>query len=161
MTAQKWFNFIQNHLLLRFQWTEEVRYYILTFHPCSNRLGSQFYIQLIYKAALSYIQFWNLSGSLLKPIYLNFRIFFSHFHFNQFFSADVICNIFEKFKKKCPKKVENPPLKSWSEILFLHYGPELPKQSKQKNSYSKMWLIDQLYIKLGPGYLKCTLTRRP
>ena len=27
--------------------------------------------------------------------------------------------------------------------------PELPKQPKQKNSCSKMWFIDQLYIELG------------
>ena len=33
--------------------------------------------------------------------------------------------------------------------MFLHYCPELPKQPKQKNSCSKMWLINQLYIKLG------------
>ena len=36
--------------------------------------------------------------------------------------------------------------------FFLHYCPELPKQSKQprqKNACSNMWLIDQLYIKLG------------
>ena len=29
------------------------------------------------------------------------------------------------------------------------YCPDLPKWPKQKNSCSKMWLIDQLYIKLG------------
>ena len=28
------------------------------------------------------------------------------------------------------------------------YCPELPKQTKQKNSSSKMWLIDKVYIEL-------------
>ena len=31
----------------------------------------------------------------------------------------------------------------------ISYRPELPKWPKKKNSCSKMWLIDQLYIKLG------------
>ena len=32
---------------------------------------------------------------------------------------------------------------------YFSYCPELPKWPKQKNSCSKIWLIDQLYIKLG------------
>ena len=32
---------------------------------------------------------------------------------------------------------------------FFPYCPELPKRPKQKNSCSKMWLTDQLYIELG------------
>ena len=35
------------------------------------------------------------------------------------------------------------------ELGFLPYCPKLPKRPKQKNSCSKMWPIDQLYIKLG------------
>ena len=44
-------------------------------------------------------------------------------------------------------------LKSCSEKFkstFLSLLAELPKQPKQKNSCSKLWLIDQLYIELGP-----------
>ena len=60
----------------------------------------------------------------------------------------------QKVEKKTPSKVaqknSNPPLFS---LL-----PELPKRPKQKNSCSKMWLIDQLYIELGLGLCsKCTL----
>ena len=32
---------------------------------------------------------------------------------------------------------------------FFPYCPELPEQPIQKNSCSKMWLVDQLYIELG------------
>ena len=49
-------------------------------------------------------------------------------------------------------KVEKNTLKSCSEKLkstFFPLLPELPKQPKQKNSCSKKWLIDQLYIELG------------
>ena len=66
----------------------------------------------------------------------------------QLFSEDA--TIFKK--KKCPQKVEKTTLKSCSEKLkstFFPYCPELPKRPKQKNSCSKMWLIDQLYIELG------------
>ena len=41
----------------------------------------------------------------------------------------------------------------WSPVFFFIAAlscPELPKRPKQKNSCSKMWLIDHLYIKLGP-----------
>ena len=44
---------------------------------------------------------------------------------------------------------KNHAIKSCLEILFFHNCPELPKPPKQKNLCSKMWLIDQLYIKLG------------
>ena len=50
------------------------------------------------------------------------------------------------------QKVEKNTLKSCSEKLkstFFPSCPELPKWPKQKNSSSKMWLIDQLYIELG------------
>ena len=36
-----------------------------------------------------------------------------------------------------------------TQIHFFPYCPELPKRPKQKNSFSKLWLIDQLYIELG------------
>ena len=78
----------------------------------------------------------------------------------QLFSADTT-----KFKKKyffCPQKVEKPTLKSCSEKLkstFFPYCPELPKRPKQKNSCSKMWLIDQLYIELGYCEIKLDLRK--
>ena len=50
----------------------------------------------------------------------------------------------KKFKKFPTYRVE----KTTSKILnFIH--PELPKWPKQKNSCSKKWLLEQLYIKLG------------
>ena len=50
------------------------------------------------------------------------------------------------------KKLKKPPSKvaqKNSNPHFFPYCPELPKQPKQKNLCSKMWLIDQLYIELG------------
>ena len=55
----------------------------------------------------------------------------SHFHVKQLLSAD------DKILKKPPSKI------------FFPYWPEVPKRPKQKNLCSKMWLIDQLCIKLG------------
>ena len=72
----------------------------------------------------------------------------------QLFSADT--TIFSKKIFFCPQKVEKTTLKSCSEKLnstLFSLLPELPNQAKQKNSCSKMWLIDQLYIELG-FYLK-------
>jgi hypothetical protein len=60
----------------------------------------------------------------------------------QFFSADVTI-----FKQKIPQKVEKTPSKV-AQKYSIFFQPELPKRPKQKNSCSKMWLIDQLYIKL-------------
>ena len=70
----------------------------------------------------------------------------------QLFSADP--TIFSKTNGifLCPQKVKKPTLKSCSENLkspFFPYCPELPKQPKQKNSCSKIWLIDLLYRELG------------
>ena len=56
----------------------------------------------------------------------------------QLFSADATIFLFfahKKLKKKHPQKL----LRN-SQLFFLHYCPELPKQPKQKNSCSKMWL---------------------
>ena len=55
-------------------------------------------------------------------------------------------------KKNCPQKVENPPSKvaqKNSNPICFSLLPWFPKRPKQKNSCSKMWLIDQLYIELG------------
>ena len=70
----------------------------------------------------------------------------------QLFSAD--STIFSKKIKKifCSQKVEKTTLKSCSEKLkstFFSLLPWLPKRPKQKNSCSKMWLKEQLYIELG------------
>ena len=58
--------------------------------------------------------------------------------------------LLKSFKENsCQQKVEKNTLKSCSENLkstFFPYCPELPKQ---KNSCSKLWLIDRLYIELG------------
>ena len=67
------------------------------------------------------------------------------------FSADATIFLNLKFYF-AHKKLKNPPSKvaqKNSNPLFFPYCPELPKRPKQKNSCSKMWLIDHLYIKLG------------
>ena len=58
----------------------------------------------------------------------------------------------KKYNFFCPQKVEKNTLKSCSEKLkstFFPLLPAQPKWPKQKNSCSKMWPIDQLYIELG------------
>ena len=57
--------------------------------------------------------------------------------------------------------VTNPPEKKLAKSISV-YCPVVPKRPKQKNSCSKMWLIDQLYIKLGYKVwkLKNNLVRR-
>ena len=59
-------------------------------------------------------------------------------------------NIFTKILNFfCQQKVEkNHPQKLLRKSTFSLL-PELPKRPKQKNSSSKMWLVDQLYIELG------------
>ena len=78
----------------------------------------------------------------------------------QLFCADA--TIFSNFF--CPQNVEKTLPKNCSEKLkstFFPYCPELPKRPKQKNSCSKMWLIDQLYIELGPPLLVYIVIERP
>ena len=68
----------------------------------------------------------------------------------QLFSADA--TIFKKFffaHKKLKKKPPSKVAQKYSKKVFLHYCLDLPKRHKEKNLCSKMWLIDQLYIKLG------------
>ena len=69
----------------------------------------------------------------------------------QLFSADATI-----FKKKLSfflptKNWKNHPQKLLrkTQIHFFYLLPELPRRPKQKNSCSKMWLIDHLYIELG------------
>ena len=51
----------------------------------------------------------------------------------------------KKFKFVGPQKLNKTPSKVAKKYsIFFH--PELPKRH---NSYSKMWLLDQLYVKLG------------
>ena len=70
----------------------------------------------------------------------------------QLFSADATMFLKKNKFFFCPQKVGKTTLKSCSEKLkciFFSLLPELPKRPKQKNSCSKMWLIDQLYTELG------------
>ena len=88
-----------------------------------------------------------MSGSLYK-----IHNFFSEhqnflFYFMQFFSADA--TMFLKFLptkswKNHPQKLVRIP-----QIHFFFLLPWLPIRPKKKNSRSKMWPIDQLYIELG------------
>ena len=60
--------------------------------------------------------------------------------------------MFKKKKKIALKKLKKPPSKvaqKNSNPLFFPLLPAQPKWLKQKNSCSKMWPIDQLYIELG------------
>ena len=69
-----------------------------------------------------------------------------NFSFFQLFSADAtMSKIFLTTKswKKHPQKLLRIP-----QIHFFSLLPWLPKRPKQKKSCSKMWLMDQLYIKL-------------
>jgi hypothetical protein len=72
----------------------------------------------------------------------------------QLFSAEA--TLFMKKKKIWQPKVKKIILKSCSEFIpqvhffsLLPWLPKRPKRPKQKNSCSKMWSIDQLYIELG------------
>ena len=73
----------------------------------------------------------------------------------------------QSFQKKikllvCPQKVEKNTLKSCSEKLKSTFFPllsGLPKRPKQKNSCTKMWLKEQLYIELGRTPLKKKTTQ--
>ena len=85
----------------------------------------------------------NLKGSAINKIIKNIK---KMWKFSTMFSKKI-------FKKKihffCPQKVEKNTLKSCPEKLkstFFSLLPAQPKQPKQKNSCSKMWPIDQLYI---------------
>ena len=56
-------------------------------------------------------------------------------------------------KKKIMNELKKPPSKvaqKNSNPLFFPLLPAQPKWPKKKNSCSKMWPIDQLYIELGP-----------
>ena len=70
----------------------------------------------------------QLFSAAAKIFLKSFKFFFAH-----------------KKLKKTPSKVAQ---KNSNPFFFLL--PELPKGLKQKDLCSKMWLIDQLYIELGP-----------
>jgi hypothetical protein len=84
----------------------------------------------------------NQEKYFIKPFLCNFLV-----RTLQYFQKDLKFFFAHKKLKKPPTKVAQKNKKS----TFFPYYPELPKQPKQKNSCSKMWLIDQLYIEL---YLK-------
>ena len=61
-------------------------------------------------------------------------------------------NILKILRFFCPQKVEKKHPQKLLRITQIHFFsllPELPKWPKQKNSCSKMWPTDQLYIELG------------
>ena len=79
----------------------------------------------------------------------------------QLFSADA--TMFSNFFFFCHQKVEKTTLKSCSEKLkstFFPLLPAQPKWPKQKNSCSKMWPIDQLYIELGLYQMRLLFPKR-
>ena len=88
-----------------------------------------------------------MTGSLSNIIHLIFR------RKNISLSINFLVPKLQSLKRKnCAQKVEKTTPKSCSEILnffIIPYCPDLPNWPKQKNSCSKMWLINQLYIKLG------------
>ena len=70
--------------------------------------------------------------------------YFSHLYIKQLFSLDAkIFFLVSENLKKTPSKVAK------NKLILFPYCPELPKWPKQKNLCSKMWLIDQMHIKLG------------
>jgi hypothetical protein len=77
---------------------------------------------------------------VIKAFLCNFlvRLLKSFFKFEGFFA--------HKKLKKAPSKVAQK-----TQIHFFPLLPGLPKRPKQKNSRSKMWLKEQLYIELGYG----------
>ena len=85
----------------------------------------------------------NLKGSAVNKIIKNTTK-----------NVETLYNVFKKkfifFALKKLKKTPSKVAQKYS-TCFLHYCPELLKQPKQKNSCTKMWLIDQLYLKLGLG----------
>ena len=99
------------------------------------------------------------AGSKEKKVDLSFsgqllRVFFSTFWGQKkwFFFLKTNLEFFS-----CAQKVEKNTLKSCSENLkstFFLLVPAQPKWPKLKNSCSKIWPIDQLYIELGT-YHKC------
>ena len=92
------------------------------------------------------------SGSKFKNFYFNLKsIFFSYFLVRVLDLKKKLLKVFfctQKVEKKTPLKVAKK-----NSIIFLHYCLELPNRPKYQNSSSKMWLIDQLYVKLGSRYL--------
>ena len=97
----------------------------------------QFYVKLVYKATLSFtLKSENLSGSLLWP----------QKKFKGKIYERVIMQLF--IAEATIWKVEKPP-SSWSEILIFFIAAQTA-QTEEFMLQNKMWLIDQLYIKLGP-----------
>ena len=110
----------------------------LSLRPLSRRAG--------WRPSSIYSWFINV----LYLLHINWRIWmvgYSKF-LSKFWRKKKICKAtllsrYEKLKNKHPPKTKK------NSNVFFPYCPELPKWPKQKNSCSKMWLIDQLYIKLG------------
>ena len=101
----------------------------------------------LYNPSLFYNQDYFLSGWLLKVIYLKFRYLFFHYYFDQLLIADATISVKNSwffFPKKFWKKTPSKVTLKYSNVLF-NYDPSY----RQKKLCSKMWLMDQLFIKLG------------
>ena len=62
-----------------------------------------------------------------------------------------VANIFFSFFSTTKSLKKHPQkLLRKTQIHFFSLLPWLPKRPKQKNSRFKMWLIEKLYIELGP-----------
>ena len=97
----------------------------------------QFYVKLVYKATLSFtLKSENLSGSLLWP----------QKKFKEKFIKELLCNFL--VQKLQYENLKKPP-SSWSEVLIFFITAQ-KAQTEEFMLQNKMWLIDQLYIKLGP-----------
>ena len=93
-----------------------------------------------------YFGFLGSSGSKGKKVDLSYSEQLLRVVFSTFCGQKNLNFLFanKKLKKKTPSKVAQKNSNPHFSLL-----PELLKRPKQKNSCFKMWLIDQLYIKLG------------
>ena len=113
------------------------------------RPKAQFYIQLVFKASLR-IKPWMVvfltTNEMLPKVKKNTLMLC-----NFLVDSTISPNSFE-FIVSPTKSWKNHPKKLLrkTQIHFFPIVPWLPKRPKQKNSCFKIWLIDQLYIELGP-----------
>ena len=111
-----------------------------------KKLLPQCYRQWLYIAPLCItlrIKMWVVA--YFNPKWNTFQKLFNSF--SPLSYVTFLCRAYNSFKK-----VEKPPSKvaqKTSNPLFFSLLPWLPKRPKQKNSCSKMWPIDKLYIELG------------
>ena len=95
------------------------------------------------------MKFWATLGGLQRekknlPTAISMQLFGVVF-FN-FLWAKKSKYFFLKIYIKIYKKLKKPP----SKVAQKNSNPIFSLRPKEKNSCSKMWLIDQLFIELGP-----------